>query len=319
MSDSSRKSKKNSLRSHTTTDISPIPKAIPFFNNLCLDFNDLPFPNGEAIKLEKPQIMKEMNLEKLAELSIILKFQIHTLLEERNSLKKENNELQQKLSGSSNSQLEIATANNLEKIIRKVDSVETKLKFLATCGNLEIPQKSYATVAKTKLPSKAEKVMIVRQAIHEEKLRKLNENSIVLSNVLTENGDTLIKSICETAGIQTSEVTHNFIGKNNENPLKNMVIKMDYKEHVEQVKKAFLVLKSSDESKLYEKISMRPFYSKSELELYHQLWTEAKELNNNANSYQWTVRNLRLIKLTTPKKWINTSKLPNLNILFVSK
>lgn len=309
-------SRKSSLSSHRSTGILPKPKVIPEFKNFCIEFNELPFPNEQEINSEYPEIMKGTNLIQLAKWFVILKFQAYTLLEERNSLKEKFAELEQKMNELSNKP-KPDTTNTLDKILRKVDSVETKLKFLASGkGEIISDKPTYSEVAKLKDPTRAENVLIMRQAIFEEKQRPIYENSIVLSNVPNDCAKSMVDTLCNLSSIPSTSAKSKFINNKQQNQnSKNMIIRFDSKEHAQKVKKNFLAFKKTDNLK-FGKISMRPYYSKSEMEIFQKLWSEAKELNNAANSYIWTVRNLRLTKLSEPKTWINKEKRFNLEQLF---
>lgn len=230
------------LRSTTKRNILPKPKTILEFKNLFLDFSELPFPNEQQITQEKPEIMNGTTFDQLAGWFSILKYQAHIVLEERNNLKKCVLDLEQKLEETTKKSPN-ETVSTLETIIRKIDSVDTKLKFLAANGNIENSplKQTYADAAKSNFPkTRAEHILITRQAILEEQQRPIREKSLVISNVKKDDADLLVNSLCEISNILSTSVICKSIGKNPNPNLKNIVLQLDTKENAQKVKKELI-------------------------------------------------------------------------------
>lgn len=296
-------SNKSSLSSTSKRTILPRPTARIEFKNLFLKFGELPFPSDTHITKEKSDAF-EIPHGQLAEFFVIMNYQLHIVLEERNSLKKRVQELEDKTTETTKAD----TVSTLDTIIRKIDSVDTKLKFLATNGISQPSAKtnpnSYADAVKSNISAtRSEQILVTRQAIFEEQQRPNREKSLIVSNVpIDVDGAIFVDSLCQINGIPSTSITYKQLTKNIAKST-TLLIQMDTKEHALQVKRNLIKLRVKDDIK-FGKIRARPFYSTSEMARYRELWQQAIELNNLAKNYQWTVRNLHLIKQTHQKPWI---------------
>uniref|UniRef100_A0A914ELH5 Uncharacterized protein n=1 Tax=Acrobeloides nanus TaxID=290746 RepID=A0A914ELH5_9BILA len=79
-------------------------------------------------------------------------------------------------------------------------------------------------------------------------------------------------------------------------------VKTTSKEDALKVIKSILKLRNRANNP-YLNITARPDYNKTELQLFQDLWAQAIELNNKNKSFDWTVRNLRLMQNPSPSAW----------------
>ena len=190
--------------------------------------------------------------------------------------------------------------NSFDTLFRKIDSIDNKFKFFANnlirdssiSKNEEKPKPTYAEKAAANISfSKPELILATREALKEEHKRPDREKSVVISGIPSNFDVKLLPNhISESTDIPKESINVQTFIKNPS----MVLVKMSSKEHVTQVfRKAKEIRKTKD----LDQIRIRPDYSPSELALFRKLWSQAISLNNKANSYEWTVKGLQLVKL----------------------
>lgn len=173
------------------------------------------------------------------------------------------------------------------------------------------PGKSYSAAVKTKnkkVTSVEEQVFIARIAIREEAERPKRESSVILTtsdNSVFASSKLIaqvVRPIRELAGIKKVVTCDPLSGA-------TISVNLNSKDDATKFLQSFTKLKIQKPSE-YGKIRARPNFSKTELALYRKLWAEAIRRNNDLESYSWTVKNFRLIKLEQCKPWVKRSEDP---------
>ena len=165
--------------------------------------------------------------------------------------------------------------------------------------------KSYAEAIKTPA-NRAEQILITREALREENERHIRERSIVIKNVTNDLMEELITNLSQITNVDRKSISFTKLS-DSQNGLFSVRLQTLSKETADQVFKTLIRLRSQAKNK-YGLMTVRHFYSKSELIFYRKLWSIAIERNNYEQAYLWKVQNLKLIKLSKPMKWETNSK-----------
>jgi hypothetical protein len=168
-----------------------------------------------------------------------------------------------------------------------------------------IPEPTKGTVnepanLKTNVITRAEQVLISREAIREEVQRPLRERSVILKNIPTNYIDYLLEKISTNCSIDRASLTYSKLSNRGGSCL--LRLQTSSNEHANQVFNSIPTIRVTNIDKLGA-ISARRDYSKSELTVYRHLWMVAIERNNMANKYLWTVRDLKLVQLKASANW----------------
>lgn len=198
--------------------------------------------------------------------------------------------------------------SKLDIITEKMALIETTFESsILSNPNIEIQtnNNSYAEVAKKNVPkNNAEQVIIVRKALEEEKEHEKRGKNLILENFPQDEFDLgfFMSDLLEFNGLGDEDCSPGkFMKQKNPRKGQTILMELEYKESVEKIIRNFAKFKR--EHKKYQTINVRRDFTILELELYHSLWKIAIERNNEANLYEWTVRNLQLVKLRNPRKW----------------
>lgn len=147
-------------------------------------------------------------------------------------------------------------------------------------------------------------VLIARKAISEESEKPLKERSIILNNILAPMTDKelfqFLKPIKDGAEISGKVEIIRFSNKT------TVCLRFPSRDHVQKFVRTLTNLRKTN-PKIYGCVKMRKDLTKSELAIHRKLWAIAIFRNNQLNSFVWSVRNLKLVKLVKPKPWKNST------------
>lgn len=192
------------------------------------------------------------------------------------------------------STLELGTF--LAEVNPKIDKLATQISTIEN-GFTKI---TYADKAKSN--SNIAAASVVRQVFIDEQNKTNREKSVILKGLPnSSNVEEIVKSIADDAKLSEG-YSFFLLKKTPESPPTAVRIKTASKEEAIRVMKSTAKLRSNNKDR-YPRLSARPDYTKLEMDTFIDLWKNAIEKNNIAGKMEWTVQNLKLVRLRNPRDW----------------